>query len=172
MDFLNKIYASIKKLIPTIEMIRPDEAGVRITLGTRVKTLSPGWYFFWRLIQELEYTTVTTQVKDLRPQSIRIKSGRDLTVSGIIKYKITDVCKALLDVQDFDSSLQALALGVLHTIISTTEDIEDTPDEIADLVLTKIREEASGWGLKIQKVYISDFGHVRNIRLLTDRTGE
>lgn len=173
MDFLNRIYETLRKFIPRIELIQPDEAGVRITLGTRIKVLPPGWYFLWPVIQEIFWATITTQVKDLRPQSVYTKSSQNLTVSGIIKYKVTDIQKAMLEVQDFDSSLQALSLGVLNTILSTTEDVEDLPpDEIADQVLQKIREEASGWGLKIQKVYISDFGQVRNIRLLTDRGGE
>ncbi len=173
MDFLNKIYEAIRKLIPRVELIQPDEAGVMVTLGTRIKVLPPGWYLLWPLIQEIFYATVTTQVKDLRPQSVFTKSGRNMTVSGIIKYKVTDIQKAMLEVQDYDSSLQALSLGVLNIILSTTEKIEDwSPEGLADQVLQKIREEASGWGLKIQKVYISDFGQVRNIRLLTDRNGE
>ncbi len=155
-----------------IFLMGPDEAGVRVTLGTRVKVLAPGFYFHWGIIQQILYTTVTTQVIDLRPQSVYTRGGRNLTVSGIIKYKVTDIRKAMLEVQDYDRSLQALSLGVLLTILSTTENVEDLPpDEIADQVLVKIREEASGWGLKIQKVYISDFGYVRNIRLLTDRNG-
>ncbi len=171
MDFLNRIFKIIGKFIPRVELIQPDEAGVRITLGTRVKVLPPGWYFLWPVIQEIYWATVTTAVKDLRPQSVFTKSGRNITVSGIIKYKVTDIQKAMLEVQNFDESLQALSLGVLNTILSTTEEIEGwSPEELADLVLQKIREEASGWGLKIQKVYISDFGQVRNIRLLTDRS--
>lgn len=171
MDFLTRLYEAIRRLIPRIELIQPDEAGVRVTLGTIEKILPPGWYFLWPVIQEIFYTTVTTQVKDLRPQSVHVKSGRDLTVSGIIRYRITDIRKAILEVQNFDESLQALSLGVFNTILGTTLDVEDlTPDEIAEQVLQKIREEARGWGLKIEKVYISDLGRVRNIRLLTDRT--
>lgn len=170
MDFLNKILAMLLKWVPRIELIQPDEAGVRVTLGTIEKVLVPGWYFYWPLIQEICFSTVTTQVVDLRPQSVFTKSGKNLTVSGIIKYKITDIRKAMLDVQDCDRSLQALSLGVLLHILSTTIDVEDLPpDEIGDQVLKVIREEATGWGLKIQKVYISDFGSVRNIRLLVDR---
>ena len=170
MKVLDQIFAAILKLVPRLILIQPDEAGIRVTLGTREKILASGWYFFWPLIQDVPFATVTTQVIDLRPQSVFTRSGRNLTISGIIKYKVTDIRKAMLDVQDYDRSLQALSLGVLLSILSTTLDVEDlSPNEIGERVLKGIREEAVGWGLKIQKVYISDFGPVRNIRLLTDR---
>ncbi|KKN19341.1 hypothetical protein LCGC14_0946760 [marine sediment metagenome] len=172
MDFLTKIYESIKKLIPRLELIQPDEAGVRITLGTREKILKPGWYLLWPIIQELLYTTVTTQVKDLRSQSIISKDCHDMTVSGAVKYKITDIRKAMLEVQDFDGSLDALSLGVLLAVASTMtrEELQDT-EGLGDNILKKIREEASGWGLRLQKFYITDLGRTRNVRLLTNNNG-
>ncbi len=171
MDFLSKIYDSFKKLIPVLELIQPDEAGVRVTLGTREKVLRPGWYLFWPLIQEMFYATVTTQVMDLRSQSVISADCHDMTVSGAIRYKIISIRKALLEVQDFDNSLEALSLGVLLAVASmkTKEELQDT-EILGDDVLKKIREEASGWGLKIQRVYVTDLGKSRNIRLLTNNS--
>ncbi len=173
MDFLSRIFETIRKLIPRVYLIAPDERGIRVTLGTRVKVLEPGWYIYWGVIQDLQAITVTTQVIDLRPQSVYDKNNRNWTVSGIIKYRVSDVRKALLSVQDYDQSLQALSLGALLTILSNVENIEVASSEgIAEQVLAKVREEAFGWGLKIQRVFISDLGQVRNIRLLTDRVVE
>ena len=172
MDFLSRIYEAFKKLVPVIELIQPDEAGVRITLGTREKVLGPGWFFLWPLIQEILYTTVTTQVKDLRGQSVLSKDRHDMVVAGAVKYKITDIRKAMLEVQDFDGTLEALSLGVLLSVASMKTRLElQNTEALGDDVLRKIREEASGWGLKIQKVYVTDLGRNRNIRLLTTGPG-
>ncbi len=172
MNFLDRIFETIRKLIPVIFLLSPDEAGVRVTLGTRVKVLGPGFYFHWGIIQQILYTTVTTQVKDIRSQSVLSGDGREMTVSGAIKYKVSDIRKAMLEIQDYDRSLEALSLGVLLETVSSLseEELRDT-GYLGDLVLKKIREEASGWGLRLQKMYITDLGRVRNIRLLTDRNG-
>ncbi len=173
MDFLNKIFAAIMKLVPRLELIQPDEAGVRVTLGTIEKILSPGWYIFWPIFQEMFYTTVTTQVMDLRSQSVPSKNGHDLILSGAIRFKIVDIRKAMLEVKDIDESLTALSLGVLLAVASimTEEELADT-EKLGDSILKKIREEAAGWGLKLQKVYITDLGRTRNIRLLTNSIGD
>ena len=169
MEFLNKIFATLLKWVPRIELIQPDEAGVRVTLGVREKVLPPGWYLYWPIIQEIFFATVTTQVQDVRCQSITSKDRRDMVVSGAIRFKITDIRKAMLEVKDCEESLIALSLGVLLSVASTMteEELADT-EKLGDSILKKIRAEARGWGLKIQKVYITDLGRTRNIRLLTN----
>ncbi len=169
MEFLNKIFAMLLKWVPRVELIQPDEAGVKVTLGTIEKILPPGWYIYWPIIQEIFFATVTTSVQDVRCQSITSKDGRDMVVSGAIRFKITDIRKAMLEVQDCEKSLIALSLGVLLSVARTMteEELADT-EKLGDSILKKIREEASGWGLKIQRVYITDLGRTRNIRLLTN----
>ena len=172
MEFLNKILAMLLKWVPRIVLIQPNEAGLRLTLGTRVKVLAPGYYFFWPVVQEILSAVVATQVVDVRSQSVLSGDGQEMTVSGAIKYKISDIRKAMLEVQDYDLSLQALSLGVIRAVASSLsqERLQDT-GVVGDLVLKKIREEASGWGLRLQKVYITDLGRARNIRLLTNGPG-
>ncbi len=172
MDFLTRLYEAIRKLVPRIELIQPDEAGIRVTLGTREKVLSSGWYLYWPIIQEIFFATVTTRVKDIRCQSIPLKDGRDIVISGAIKYRVSDIRKAMLEVNDYEDSLEALSLGALLSVVSTMAESElSNVEQLGDSIVKKIREEASGWGLKIQKVYITDLGRTRNIRLLTNNTG-
>lgn len=83
-------------------------------------------------------------------------------VSGAVRYRVVDACKAILAVQDFDDSIVALALG-------TIADCVRTPEEMSQLrtdVRTALAKEASGWGLKIEQVYITDMDRVKSIRLL------
>lgn len=173
MGFLNKILSMLLKWVPRIELIQPDELGVRVTLGTIEKILSSGWYVFWPIIQEISFATVTTQVQDIRCQSITSKDGQGMVVSGAIRFKITDIRKAMLEVKDCEESLIALSLGVLLSVASimTEEELSNT-EQLGDNILKKIREEAAGWGLKLQKFYITDLGRTRNIRLLTNNVAK
>jgi len=156
MDWLNELISKLFSIIPRLWMVQPDEAGVRTTLGNHVKAIGPGYWFYWPLIQEIITLTVTPQVVDLRPQSLRI-DDQDVTVSGAIMYRISDARKALLNVQDYDRSLITLALG----IIANGELHEDE-------ILKRLREAAAGWGIKVMRVFITDRGNVLNIRLLTN----
>ena len=90
MEWLSDIIGKVLSVIPRLVFVFPDEAGVRITLGSRVKLLSPGWYIHWPLIQEFSKINVTPQVVDLRAQSVYPPNHKDMCVSGAVQYRIRD----------------------------------------------------------------------------------
>ena len=108
---------------------------------------------------------ITPQVIDLRPQSVLTAGGQSKVVSGAVRYRVTNVEKAILCVQDFDESIVALALGTLATeVASLGKDV--TLESLRGSVRKALATEASGWGLKIEQVYITDYDKSRSIRLL------
>ena len=166
MDWLTNILKSLRDLFPKIFMVFPDESGVRITFGRIVKTLKPGWYLYWAPIQHVEKVCVTPQAVDLRPQSVLTSDDKDMVISGAILYKISDARKAILEVQDYDRSVQTLALGVIAEHMGHHSSDKLEINQLRETMLTKIREEAAGFGLKIMRVYITDIGTVKNLRVL------
>lgn len=173
MEWLTNLLKNLRDWLPRKYFINPDEGGIRITLGNHVKTLIPGWYYYWPVIQECRGINVAPQVVDLRPQSALTGDFIDIAISGGIKYKISDQHKALLAVQDYDKSIQTVALGIICEFVSTHlfEDIVSELPALKDVILLGIREEASGMGLKVMKVYITDIGRTKNIRMLGDVHG-
>jgi len=170
-DWLKDIIDRLLSIFPRIWICSPAEAGVLITLGKYVSTKEAGWYVFWPLIQRIIWVEVKTQVVDLRIQSVRAKCGNSVAVSGAIQYRVVDVKRAILDVQDVDKSLSTLALGIILEFVKRRS-LEEcmSIEELKGEILKGIREAAAGWGLKIEKVYITDLDKARNIRLLTNKT--
>lgn len=167
MEWLSNLLKNLRDWLPRKYFINPDEGGIRITLGNHVKTLVPGWYYYWPVLQECRGINTAPQIVDLRPQSALTSDLSDLAISGGVKYRISDSRKALLDVQDYDKSIQTAALGIICEFINehSFEDIHNFT-ELREIILSGIREEAAGMGLKIMKVYITDIGRTRNIRMM------
>ena len=113
---------------------------------------------------------VQTQIVDLRAQSIRTQDDESTVVSGAIQYSIRDIYKAIINVQDVDKSLETLALGIIFDFVHSRR-LEDCRDigVLKTEILKGIKEAATGWGLKIEKVYITDLDKTRNIRLLLNK---
>ena len=165
MEWLSNILDALRDLFPRTFTVLPDEAGIRITFGTKVKSIGPGWYWYWPVIQHIEKLSVTPQIVDLRPQSVLDRYSKDMIISGAVMYRISDASKAILSVQDYDRSVQVLALGVIAEFMREHDNAVRI-DDIRDSILTGVREEAAGFGLKIMKVYITDLGHTKNLRVL------
>jgi len=169
MQWLERLFDKILALLPSIILVEPTEQGARITGGKRYKIIGPGWYFVWPVVQYIVRMDVVTQVVDLPPQTVTTKDGHGLVVSGTIRYRIVDIEKALFAVQDVDKAFSTLALGVILEYISTRNlsecgDIEAVKKELR----RGVAEAASGWGLKIEQVYLTDLGKVRSLRLFGD----
>lgn len=158
--------------LPRPIVIAPDESGYRVSPrlrgGMKVKPLGPGCYLWLPLIQKAEKIEIKTQVKDLRAQSAWTEDGQNITVSGAIRYRITNAVNALLEVFDFDNNIQTIGLAAIHEFINqhSLQECREQIHELTKIILDKVREESRGWGLKIEDVYLTDTGDVFNLRVL------
>lgn len=169
MDWLQKLFDKLLSLFPSIWLVSPIERGVRITGGSHYKIIGPGWYFVWPIIQEVITMEVVTQLVDLLPQTIRTTDGHELVTSGAIRYRIVDIEKAILAVQDLDKALSTLALGVIldYMQVRTLEECMNV-EGVKKELRKALANEASGWGIKIEQVYLTDLGKVKSLRLFGD----
>jgi len=169
MEWLKELFDKILSIFPQIYILTPYEAGIRITLGKRVKAKSAGWYLIWPLFQRFVWQEIQPQIIDLRNQSIRTIDGHELIVSGAIQYKIVDIKNSILNVQNVDKAVQTTCLGMVVDFMTTKtmrecQNLENLKTEI----LRGLRIASKGWGLKIEKIFITDLGKTRNIRLLSN----
>jgi len=173
MDWLQQIFDKILALIPGIVMVEPNEMAARITGGKRYKVIGPGWYLCWPLIQKVIAMEVVTQVVDLPPQTIRTTDGTEIVVSGALRYRIRDVEKALFAVQDVDKALATLSLGVILEYLQKCSLADcNNIDGVKAELRKQLASEASGWGIKVEQIYLTDLGRVRSLRLFGDMAGK
>ena len=170
MTWLTNLIDRLLSIFPRLVIVAPDETGVRYTPklagGVYIMSLTPGWYLFWPLIQNIETIRCKTQVKDLRPQSVWTADRQDMTVSGAIRYRVRSAQKALLEVYDYDQNVQAVALGIIQQYIREHKLENLNTQQLEGEVLEGVRKASEGWGLRVERVYITDIGRTQNIRLL------
>lgn len=151
-------------------MVQPDELGVRITPrlrgGIRVTELQPGIYLWWPLIQLIETIQAKVQVVDLRSQSVMSLDKKEMVISGAIRYRVKSAKKALYEVTSYDENIQTIALGIIQRHVQKHRSDRLDTNQIEREVLEEVRKASEGWGLRIERVYVTDIGRTRNIRLL------
>lgn len=169
MNWLVQLFEYLTCWIPRLYFVNPDEGGVRITLGNRVKDTPSGWYIYWPLIHTFIKVNVAIQGAGFAIQSLTTNDDIDIAIRGAVLYKISNARKAIFETDDFDRCLSAIAGGVIEEYVSdhTYEELKDR-QMLRDEVKKGLREQAVGWGIKLLRVYIPDVGRVRNIRVLSD----
>jgi len=167
MEWLRELIQRLTCFIPRPLILANYEAGVRISFGKYNKVITSGWFWYIPLFQKIINMEVQTQVVDLRGQSVHTKDGKHIIVSGALQYSIKDVYKAVFNVQDVDKSLETLALGIILEYVNnrTLEECQEVV-ELKKEILKGIKEAAQGWGVKIERIYITDLDETRNLRII------
>ena len=91
-------------------------------------------------------------------------------VSGAIRYRVRSAQKALLEVYDYDQNVQTVALGIIQQYVRGHELENLDTQQLEDEMLKGVRKASEGWGLYIEKVYITDIGRTQNIRILLNES--
>src|SRR3990167_1845041 len=162
LDFLQQLFTTLRPWVT----ITPWERGVRVRLGKYVKELEPGVHLVIPLVDEINTLNVVPQVINLPNQSVMTLDRRSVAVSGGVEYGIRNAKAAYTNVQDFDRSLQTLAMGIIAEYVATHTLADCRLEPIRAEVLRGIKEACRGWGLDVRRVYLTDLAEHRVIRLM------
>lgn len=168
-DWLNRLFDKLFMLWPMVVIIEPTQRAAKLFCGKWYKIIGPGAYIIWPILQNVIRMEVITQVVDLPAQTVWTKDQHELVVSGSLRYHIVDVEKSLFAVQDVDKALSTLAMCVILEYINKRPMSEcGDLSEIKKELRSGVAEAASGWGVKIENVQLTDMGRVRSLRLFSD----
>lgn len=153
-----------ESLMPFI-IVKEYEFGVLLRLGKYVKKVDSGLVWKYPLVDSVILTHNTITTLNLRSQSLTTKDGKDVVISGIVKYKVSNPKTFLLEVNDAIDAINDITQGkikdlVIHMDWNELRELEDT--KIKDLV----DGETKNWGIKIYYITITDLALMRSIRLV------
>lgn len=133
-----------------------------------MKSLEPGIYLLLPIIDEIIDVNKADQAVDLKNQSLWTKEGKNIVVSGTLRYHISRPEKALLEVWDHDVTLSRVALGVIADYVNS-KSLEECHNLLAlkEELRKKMKDIAKDWGIAIDEVYITDAGETFNLRILS-----
>ncbi len=155
---------------PRLIIVDPDEEGVLIRLGRVKRAVKPGWYIVTPWIEQIVTMQVTPQIANLPNQSIMDKDGRTIGVSGAIEYEVENMEKAAYHVQNVDNSMENLAMGFIAGRVRECSGNDIDLTHLESKLAREIAQGVSRWGLKVTRVWITDFVFQQCIRVMGDGT--
>ena len=101
----------------------------------------------------------------IKPQSLTTTDGECIAIEAIVKYKIQNPKKYLLEVEDAVDAINDVTQGVIKDLVMTRtwkEVKEITNDDIKSLVAPEAKE----WGIKISYVTITSLVKARTYKII------
>lgn len=168
MDMISPIIDLFKEFwtnIVPFHIVKDYEHGVLLRFGKFHSKINSGLVWKIPFFDEvlLTHNTITTMV--IKEQSLTTKDEKNIVISGIVKYKITNAKTFLLEVYDVADAINDIAKGKIKDLV-----IHKTWDEVREIsdseIKDKVEEEVKNWGIKIYYITITDLAQIRTIRLI------
>ncbi len=145
-------------LLASIKQIYQYERGVKFQFGKYVSIMEPGWRIVWPIIQG--YTKVDIRVKavDVPDQEAITKDNVSARINAVIYYRISEVEKAVLEVEDFYYAVSQLAQTTMRNIVgeTTLDDLLSKREQVANRIGTIIDKTTDVWGVTVESVELKD----------------
>lgn len=152
------LIVAIILLIISIRQINQYQRGVKYQLGKYIKTVEPGWRLVIPVFQSMTKVDIRIKAVDVPLQEAITKDNVSAKVNAVIYYKVSDVAKAIIEVENFWYAVSQLAQTTMRNVIGQMELDELLANrEVAAEKIKKIVEENTfNWGVKVESVELKD----------------
>ncbi len=145
-------------VISSIRQVDQYERGVKFMLGKYTKTVQPGWRLVLPIIQGMKKVDIRVKAVDVPFQEAITRDNVSAKINAVIYYKVIDVAKAVLEVENFWNATSQLAQTTMRNVVGELELDELLANREA--AAKRIREIVDGatdpWGIKVESVELKD----------------
>lgn len=167
-DRLFDFFATVYESFLPATIINEYEMGVVLRFGKYHRTIGPGlrWIIPFNVENVLKDRVVRT-TSYLQVQSLTTKDGKNVVSSPILVYKIGNIKRWLLEVDDAEDALHDVTYGINEELtINTAFDDVMTP-EFTEELTRRVKEAGVAWGARVEAVKFSDRTKTKSLRLWT-----
>lgn len=142
----------------SIRQINQWETGLKFTLGKFSGRANPGLNLVVPGIQRLIRVDTRVRNRDLPQQAVITADNVTAWIDAVIYYKVVDVEKATLNVQDYEHAVRDRAKVVLRDVVGETklDELLAHREEVAAKVRAAVEQFVSQWGLHVELIALQD----------------
>jgi len=143
------------------------DMGVVLRFGKYHRTVGPGLHLIapFGIEDSLEDTVVRT-TSYLETQTVTSSDGKSVNITGILVYKIGNIKRWLLEVDDAEDALHDMTYGIISELAETKSWAQIMKPTFMDEVTELVQEEAITWGARVEAVKLSDRVTSKSLRLM------
>jgi regulator of protease activity HflC (stomatin/prohibitin superfamily) len=145
-------------LLQSIRQINQWEVALKFTLGKLSGRLEPGLSLVFRGLQQIIRVDTRIRNRDLPAQQVITRDNVTATIDAVIYYKVVDVERAVLNVENFEAAVWDRARVVLRDVAGETplDELLTHREQVAAKVRAAVEQFVSQWGLHIELIALKD----------------
>lgn len=146
-------------LLGTVRIANQWERGVILRLGKFNRIGGPGMFLKIPLVEWItERVSLQIEVTDIKAEKALTKDTVPVDVQTVLFWRVIDPVKAVIEVFDYEESIQKAAQVSLREAIGAHTFVELLSDreKIDRLIMEAVARKATAWGVEVQAIEIKD----------------
>lgn len=142
----------------SIRQVNQWETALKFTLGKLSGRVEPGLTFVLPGVQRLTRVDTRVRNRDLPQQAVITADNVTAWIDAVIYFKVVDVQKATLAVEDYEHAVRDRAKVVLRDIVGETklDELLGHREEVAAKVRAAVEQFVAQWGLHVELIALQD----------------
>ncbi|HEY1692755.1 MAG TPA: SPFH domain-containing protein [Polyangiaceae bacterium] len=142
----------------SIRLVNQWETALTFTLGRLTGRVKPGLRLVAPGIQKLVKVDTRIRNRDLPYQQVITQDNVTAAIDAVIYYKVVDIEKAVLNVENFEAAVWDRARVVLRDVAGETrlDELLTHREQVAAKVRAAVEQFVSQWGLHIELIALKD----------------
>jgi len=154
----------ITAVVKTIQFVHEGELGVKLRFGKarrnkkgEVIIIKPGFILLIPFLESLKRRHVRQETLKFNEQGVILKDKFIFRVTAVVIFKVTDIYKALFEIEDLTESITDFCESQLRKfmVTKTLEDLSDSA-KISEELLKAIEEKGAEWGVEFSFFNLTD----------------
>ena len=142
--------------------VKSGERGLRFTLGRATNELSPGFYFMVPWFQTIGIVQDRARTLDIPDQRVTTHDGIVLNVDCSVVYRVTDIRKALIEVDNYERGMSQLLPIAVQQVLGHLNQAKLRADEALDAELDRrLSALVAAWGITVESARLTSIAPSR-----------
>lgn len=164
--FIGVLLVALAALASAIRIVQEYERLVVFRLGRCIGVRGPGLVLLWPFIERGVKVDLREQVREIPHQRSITNDNAPIDIDFLWYYKVVDAMQSVLQVGDFQSAAQGMAVTTLRSVIGEIplDDVLSEREHINTVLRTKLDEVTERWGVKVTNVEIREIIPPREVQ--------
>lgn len=151
-------FVALVIIVSAVRVVPEYQRLVVFRLGRCVGSRGPGIVLLLPVIDRAVKVDLREQVREILNQTAITQDNATVLISFLLHYKVFDPEKSVLQVGNFESAAQNMAVTMLRAVIGdiTLGDVLFERAQITHMLHTRLGEITERWGVRLTKVEIRE----------------
>lgn len=147
------------------------EKAVILRLGKFSKVKGPGLFFVVPVIDRAIFVDTRILTMDIPGQHAITKDNVPVIVNGVLYFRVIQVEKAILEVQNYRAAMLQYSLTVLRDVVGEMDldDLLAQRERIGQQISAAVETQSKNWGLHVENIKIQDIDMPEELKKMMSR---